>query len=934
MQRNNNGNMLVEAWRNFHRNYGFNILPVGHEKIVDLAIEAHLNLDLRVRLSDYLQVAPAQVLDSLRGFLKLPTFSSEIRRLIGTFIPHQAVRAVNSIPSLSSITGIRKAEDKNSYAHFYETRIDDETVERMIATYGDMASGIALLLREENQVIVIDFDNRQALIDLLNQVGYPCNDETLVDTLLRVFPYNPIVKTFRGFHVYCFDPDLAEIVKTYRDLGGIEIRVSHCYVLLPPSIAGFRVDGSTVRIVVYDPLRDLTPESIRAPLPSVIRDYFIKQLRPQMLSFSFASIEQTAMSSDLKSFIVDTLTPYWKKGVRDLLTYTLAGVLRRGGVPLNEALDIVATICDRASDEEKSNRLYQVKRQYLLPYKPEAVGSAFCAGAKKFAEVCAAAGIPLQVYRMLINRLYGFSLTADIEAKLKDHAYIAEKILSIIRNDIVYHEIYGEWFIFRDEERRWVRVDRDEALHLVMKAAAEVRKDLEETLSILHNGNIPKQLYKPLNDLIKKSFLNDTVMTYIQTKLSVNFNFPHIPDEVKASLPAEITRITAHRNGVLLWLKNGDTVFFPFDRENPDNDVHRRFFITYTIDSVVDETADMQPFIDKVAEWVGGKENAEYLLQHLASVLGLGKNINHQFLLFIGDGRNGKNSFIQTLEAAFGNLVRYTTSEILTSRKFDNSLYSSLSQLEGCAFAVIDEAPDPAKWNVETVKRLTGGEKTLARRLYHDAETIDITWIFIVLTNEYPTQFKRQSQGLAHRIVAINFPMTYSDNVVTEGRYIKRRNPEEVEYFKRNPQIVIQAMRWAFKQAAQKNFVLTEPEQVSKFTTPIKLKADSVSYFLSKYTIDDAHAEIPLQELYQAYRRFVEEEGIGSPLPDNIFAMRLYTKNIQHERRNGRTYIIGLRLRETTLLEPTSSLVGDNGDGDGKAPEPVDEQSYLDQFPF
>jgi putative DNA primase/helicase len=341
----------------------------------------------------------------------------------------------------------------------------------------------------------------------------------------------------------------------------------------------------------------------------------------------------------------------------------------------------------------------------------------------------------------------------------------------------------------------------------------------------------------------------------------------------------------------------------------------------------------MQPFIDKVTEWVGGRETAEYLLQHLATVLGLGKNINHQFLLFIGDGRNGKNSFIQTLEAAFGNLVRYTTSEILTSRKFENNLNSALSNLEGCAFAVIDEAPDPAKWNVENVKRLTGGDKTLARRLYHDVETIDITWIFIILTNEYPTQFKRQSQGLAHRIVAINFPMTYSDNVVNEGRYIKRRNPEEIEFFKQNPQIVIQAMRWAFKQAAQKNFVLTEPELVSKFTQPIKLKADSVSYFLSNYTVDDAHAEISLQELYQAYCRFVKDKGIGTPLPDNIFAMRLYTKNIQHERRNGRTYILGLRLKEDALFEPARSLVSGNNGDDGQAPED-DEQSYLDQFPF
>jgi hypothetical protein len=61
--------------------------------------------------------------------------------------------------------------------------------------------------------------------------------------------------------------------------------------------------------------------------------------------------------------------------------------------------------------------------------------------------------------------------------------------------------------------------------------------------------------------------------------------------------------------------------------------------------------------------------------------------------------------------------------------------------------------------------------------------------------------------------------------------------------------------------------------------------------------------------------------------------MRLYTKNIQHERRNGRTYILGLRLKEDALFEPAGSLVSGNNGDDGQAPED-DEQSYLDQFPF
>jgi hypothetical protein len=618
--------------------------------------------------------------------------------------------------------------------------------------------------------------------------------------------------------------------------------------------------------------------------------------------------------------------PYWKKGVRDGLTYPLAGVLRRAGMLLNDALDIVSTICDRAKDEEKHDRLYQVRRQYSLPFQPNG-NSPYCAGINKFREACLAAGMPLQVFNTLIARIFGLKVTTNLLDWLEDNRQIAEKVAAVVRNDLVFNEKNMSWWVYCEDQKCWVKTKREEILHFIVKALLEVRNDIEELVKISHDNTIPKQIAQKLNRLLNSQFIRNSVLPTLEILLSVNFEFPYIPDDIKEKMPAEITRITAHKNGVLLWLKNGETVFYPC---SDNDDPHRRFFITYTNDSVVDETTDMQPFFDKVAELVGGKENAEYLLLHLATVLGLGKNINHQLLLFIGDGRNGKNSLIQILEAAFGNLVRYTTSEILTARKFDNSLYSALHNLEGCAFAVIDEAPDPAKWNVETVKRLTGGDKTLARQLYHNVETIPITWIFIILTNEYPTQFKRQSQGLAHRIVAINFPMTYSDNVINEGRYIKRRNPEEIEYFKRNPQIVIQAMRWAFKQAAQKNFVLTEPAQISDFTRPIKLKADSVSYFLSNYTIDDDKATIPLQVLYQAYKRFVEEvEGIGTPLPDSAFAKRLYTKNIRHERRNGHTHILGLRLKEDMLFAgDEQDLLSANDDSDD------DGQDYLEQFPF
>jgi hypothetical protein len=925
-------NQITQAWQTFHKEFGLNLIPVGHEKIVTLALEAHTDTNLKAQLADYFNVAPAQTIEVLRGYLKHPTFSSEIRKLLSKFIPSFSEHGFNAIPSLSKITGIRKSDDKNSYLHFYTERISDKVAEKLISTYGEIATGIALLLREGDQLCVLDFDDRQTLIALLNQLGYPCDETNLEEVMLRAFPQNPIVATYRGFHVYGFDPDLADAVKTRKDIGKIEIRVSHCYVLLPPSLAGFEPQGATLKLIYYRQVRPLLPETIRAPLPTQVKTYLLNQIRPQTVSVNlgFVPTTQQPTTLDLKTFVVDTLLPYWHKGVRDQLVYPFAGVLRRAGIALNDALDIVAAICDRANDEEKRDRLYQVKRQYSLPFKPNG-NSPYCAGIPKFREACLAAGMPLQVFNTLIARIFGLKVTTNFLDWLEDYRQIAEKIAAVVRNDLVFNEKTMSWWVYRDDQKRWVETKREEIIHYIIKATLEVRNDIEELVKISHDNTIPKQVAQKLNKLLNSQFIRNSVLPTLEILLSVNFEFPYIPDDIKESLPAEITRITAHKNGVLLWLRSGETVFYPC---SDNDDPHRRFFITYTNDSVVDETADIQPFINKVAEWVDGRETAEFILKQLATVLGLSKNINHKFLFFIGEGRNGKNSLIQILEAAFGNLVRYATSEIITARRFDNTLNSMLAQLEGCAFAVIDEAPDPVKWNVETLKRLTGGDKTPARELYRNTKNIPITWLFIILTNDFPTQFNKQSQGLAHRIVAVKFPVTYSDNVINEGRFIKRRNPEEVEYFKQNPQIVIQALRWAFKEAAKTNFVLTEPEKVSDFTRKIKMKADSVSYFLSECTIDDAKHTIPFETLYEAYRRFVEERGIGTPLTESAFAKRLYTKNIEHERRGGRSYIIGLRLKEDALFsnEGQDLLPANDGSDDGK--DNNDGQDYLDQFPF
>jgi phage/plasmid-associated DNA primase len=216
------------------------------------------------------------------------------------------------------------------------------------------------------------------------------------------------------------------------------------------------------------------------------------------------------------------------------------------------------------------------------------------------------------------------------------------------------------------------------------------------------------------------------------------------------------------------------------------------------------------------------------------------------------------------------------------------------------------------------------------KKLYRDTETISITWINLILSNNYPNSFKQQSYAIADRIIAINFPLRFSDRVETEGRYLRRKDEERVEAIKQDTAAIIQAFRWAFKEAAAKNFKLTEPTKVADFTEPIRLLADNVGHFLETQTIEDAKASVPAQDLYDAYKEFVKEHDLGTPISKRAFINTLLVSNFKKRKENGLVYIVGLKLKDGNQPTPPT-IWSDNGDGNHDSD---DGQDYLDEFPF
>jgi phage/plasmid-associated DNA primase len=166
--------------------------------------------------------------------------------------------------------------------------------------------------------------------------------------------------------------------------------------------------------------------------------------------------------------------------------------------------------------------------------------------------------------------------------------------------------------------------------------------------------------------------------------------------------------------------------------------------------------------------------------------------------------------------------------------------------------------------------------------------------------------------------------------VETEGRYLRRKDEERVEAIKQDTAAIIQAFRWAFKEAAAKNFKLTEPTKVADFTEPIRLLADNVGHFLETQTIEDAKASVPAQDLYDAYKEFVKEHDLGTPISKRAFINTLLVSNFKKRKENGLVYIVGLKLKDGNQPTPPT-IWSDNGDGNHDSD---DGQDYLDEFPF
>lgn len=122
-------------------------------------------------------------------------------------------------------------------------------------------------------------------------------------------------------------------------------------------------------------------------------------------------------------------------------------------------------------------------------------------------------------------------------------------------------------------------------------------------------------------------------------------------------------------------------------------------------------------------------------------------------LLLIGEGSNGKSTFLKIAEELSGR------ENVAFLSLFDLQQETSRSHLEGKLLNISDELPNYNFKNTELLKKLLGGTMT-ARRLYHDGIMIENSTKFIFAGNDVP-ETNDTSEGLFRRLVIVPFNASF-----------------------------------------------------------------------------------------------------------------------------------------------------------------------------
>lgn len=134
-----------------------------------------------------------------------------------------------------------------------------------------------------------------------------------------------------------------------------------------------------------------------------------------------------------------------------------------------------------------------------------------------------------------------------------------------------------------------------------------------------------------------------------------------------------------------------------------------------------------------------------------------------KFVIWYGEGGNGKSTLFNTLTAILGPYGFAADAEQLADSGYTNQTAQYfLAELKGKRFVVASETQSRHKLSESLVKKMTGGDEITARRIYGTPFTYEPTIKVILATNHKPEVYG-QDYGMWRRLVMVPFAVLFGE---------------------------------------------------------------------------------------------------------------------------------------------------------------------------
>jgi putative DNA primase/helicase len=287
---------------------------------------------------------------------------------------------------------------------------------------------------------------------------------------------------------------------------------------------------------------------------------------------------------------------------------------------------------------------------------------------------------------------------------------------------------------------------------------------------------------------------------------------------------------------------------------------------------------------------------------------------DHILPICYGKGSNGKSTVLETLREMAGDYGISVAPELLMTRKHEPHP-TERADLFGARVAVAIESDAAGRLDEQLIKRLTGGDKIRARRMYEDHWEFVPTHTLFLATNHKPV-IRGTDTGIWRRIKLVPFTNTIPDDQADKAMPEKLR----AEF----PGI----LAWAVRGCLQwQEIGLEDPPEVVQATAEYRNDQDVLGRFLAEETMRVVGWETKCRELYRRYVQWAEAGGIRTPMTETAFGREMgERKDVEKRAKSSGNVYVDLAIRPEVEgcggsdEQPSTERNGHSSNGSRKKP--------------